>query len=142
MEFLAPPPLSPLFQPGGFADGWNEDLVLTMCGMLALLLVDLCLVRPFLKPSSRFFALHALANAVVVCASFPDVLRALTEAGHTTFSGRSSTMVANSFVTSVHLYHCVAFDLTAADVFHHLLFVAVLCGAAVPFKNEGGVANK
>ena len=37
--------------------------------------------------------------------------------------------------------HCLAFRLSAADVFHHLLFVSILCGLGIRFKQVGGVAN-
>ncbi len=43
-------------------------------------------------------------------------------------------MVANSAVVAIHSYHCVAFKLPMADIFHHVLFVSILCGLAIPFK--------
>jgi hypothetical protein len=57
------------------------------------------------------------------------------------FSGPSETMLANSAVAAIHLYHCIAFSLRAEDIFHHLAFVSILCGLAIPFKWVGGVAN-
>lgn len=140
-SFFAPPPVSPMFQAGGRFDGWNEDVVLTLIGMGALLLVDQLLVKPFLKPKSRYFALHAFANGVSSVAAFPDVVKALTVNPSTAFGTPASTMVPNSIVAAIHLYHCVAFPLRAEDIFHHLTFVAVLCGLALPLKRVAGVAS-
>ena len=50
-------------------------------------------------------------------------------------------MMANSAVSAIHLYHCVAFPLTASDIFHHLVFVSILCGLGILFKQTGGIAN-
>jgi hypothetical protein len=33
------------------------------------------------------------------------------------------------------------FNLTPADIFHHAMFVSILCGLALPFKQEGGAMN-
>ena len=50
-------------------------------------------------------------------------------------------MLANSAICAIHIYHCLAFRLSAADIFHHLLFVSILCGLGIWFKQVGGVAN-
>jgi hypothetical protein len=139
--FLLPPPLSPTFQRGGALEGWNEDAVITVGVMLVLAIVDVALVRPLLPPGARYFALHAVANAIAAVAAAPDVYRVVFGDTVTAFSGPSSTMLGNSAVAAIHLYHCVAFHLTAADVFHHLTFVVILCGMAVPWKHVGGCAN-
>lgn len=141
IEFLAPAPLSPHFQEGGFFEGWNEDLVLIGLAMALLAILDAAFVRPCLDSGARYYALHAVANGIATIAAAPDVYRALLEDPTTSFSGRSSTMVANSAIAAIHLYHCVAFQLSAADIFHHLTFVVILCGLAVPYKQLGGVAN-
>jgi len=57
------------------------------------------------------------------------------------FTGPSHTMVANSAVVAIHTYHCLAFSLTRSEIFHHALFVTILCGLAIPFKQTGGAAN-
>ena len=53
------------------------------------------------------------------------------------FDGPSYTMVANSAVVAIHTYHCLAFNLQAAEIFHHALFVTILCGLAIPYKQVG-----
>jgi hypothetical protein len=138
---VMPLPLSPLFQPGGALHMFNEDAALIVIFMLMLAAIDVLLVRPFLHPKARYFALHASANTVCAIASFPDVYRALVTEPLDSFNGPSYSMVANSAAAAIHLYHCVAFSLRADDIFHHLTFTCVLCGLAIPFKHNGGVAN-
>jgi hypothetical protein len=140
--FLAPPPLSPIFQSGGALDGINEDVALIIAVMLVLGLCDVLGTRVLgINDSARWFFVHAIANAVSTVAAFPDVRRALWEDPIHCFSGKSNTMVANSAVAAAHFYHVAAFKLRAEDIFHHITFTAVLCGLAIPFKHEGGVAN-
>ncbi len=142
LGLLTPAPLSPYFLPGGPLVGCNEDLVWTLAFMLVLAVVDMVLVRPLLHAKARYFALHVVANSISCAAAFPDVLRVFTMGDPTTaFSGPSTTMVANSAVAAIHLYHCVAFPLRGEDIFHHLTFVSILCGLAIPLKHIGGVAN-
>ena len=141
MNFVAPPPISPYFQKGGPMEGYNEDLVF-IAGFIALLgLIDVLIVRPFIHPKARYFALHFVANMISAAAAFPDVRRGLTEDPKTVFAGATTTMVANSVCAAIHIYHCIAFKLNAADIFHHVTFVIILCGAAIPGKWTGGIAN-
>ena len=142
IAFLSPPPLSPHFTSSGSLAGWNEDLTLIAGVMLLLALLDVLIVRNLIRPKARFFALHAVANAIAACAAFPDVWRVyVVDIGGGSWTGASHTMVANSAIAAIHLYHCVAFDLKRADIFHHLTFVVILCGLAIPYKNVGGCAN-
>ena len=110
MDFLCPPPLSPIFQAGGALDGWNEDVCLIGAMMAVLCAIDVCFVTRWLSPKSRYFALHAFANAVSAVAAAPDVARGLLRPVEA-FSGQSHTMVANSAVAAIHVYHAVAFNL-------------------------------
>jgi len=139
--FLAPPPLSPIFQAGSQLDGWNEDICLILFFLFVLGAVDVCVVHPFLNPKCRYFALHLIANSIAAVAALPDLVRGLTTDPLYVFSGPSDTMVANSAVCAIHLYHCVVFKLRWDDLFHHLVFVFLLCGLAIPFKQISGVAN-
>lgn len=81
-----------------------------------------------------------MANAISATAAFPDVYRLFFDPLNA-FNGPSYTMVANSAVVAIHSYHCLAFKLPLADIFHHALFVTILCGLAIPFKQVGGCAN-
>jgi hypothetical protein len=103
-----PAPLSPVFREEGALAGVNEDLALIGIGMALLAILDVTVVRWALSRKSRYFALHAAANTVATIAAFPDVLRGLTEP-ELSWSGPSQTMVANSAICAIHIYHCVAF---------------------------------
>ena len=138
---ILPQPLSPLFQKGGSFEWINEDVGLTCFFIFIMFLVDVLIVKPFLKPKSRYFALHIVANTLSCIFSWPDVKRALLDDPLHAFSGPSCSMFANSAVASIHLYHIIAFPLRGEDIFHHLTFVVVLCGLAIPFKQTGGAAN-
>ena len=141
VAFLAPPPISPFFQDGGLLYGVNEDVALVSFMLVFLYLTDLLVVKPYLHPKARYFALHALANTVSTVAAFPDVVRQLTYPLKA-FTGATHTMVANSAVAGIHIYHCIGgFRLSSSDIFHHMLFVVILCGLAVPYKQVGGTAN-
>lgn len=140
-DFFTPAPLSPLFQANGMFAGFNEDATFTLLFMALLFVIDNLFVKNFIAPKGRYFALHVIANSISATAAFPDVVRAFTGDPRTLFNGPSHTMVANSAVAAIHLYHCVAFPLRAEDIFHHLTFVSILCGLAVPFKHVGGIGN-
>ena len=47
--FLAPPPISPLFQNGGKFQGWNEDISLVAFFIVMLGLLDKILVTPLIR---------------------------------------------------------------------------------------------
>jgi hypothetical protein len=140
VEFLAPPPISPVFQSGGALAGWNEDLTLVGAALVILFLLDRLVVQVFVHPGARYFALHAIVNAIVCVAAWPDFAKVLTK-GYVGFIGPTWTMVANSVIASIHIYHCLAFKLTMEDIMHHAVFVTVLCGLAVPYKHVGGALN-
>lgn len=139
-ESLAPAPISPVFLPGGSLAGLNEDLTL-FCAVLALLfIVDMLLLpRVLTSPKSRWFALHALANAVIAASAAPDVARALLRpiAGLT---GAAGSMLPNAGIAAIHVYHVLFFKLTADDIFHHVRFVAILSTLAIVFKHDGGAS--
>jgi hypothetical protein len=138
---LCPPPLSPLFQEGGRFAGFNEDLTLTAFGLIGLFVVDNLIVKRFIQPKVRYFALHTMANAVTAIAALPDVVKGLTADPRDTFSGPAHTMVSNSMVAAIHIYHCLAFNLRREDIIHHAVFVTILCGLAVPLKQVDGIGN-
>eukprot|EP00041_Stephanoeca_diplocostata_P024778 m.636735 g.636735 ORF g.636735 m.636735 type:complete len:163 (-) comp22599_c0_seq5:3203-3691(-) len=126
---LVPPPLDPMFGKGGIFDGYNEDLV-QICGVIILLaMLDLTFVPWLFSAKSRYFALHTVANAIATVASFPDVWRGLTDV-ETSWEGPSHTMMANSAICAIHIYHCIAFKLSVADIVHHLVFGTIAHSSA------------
>lgn len=132
LSVVAPPPL-------GHHYPINEDLFQVLVCLTALAVLDRVVVRR-LPASARYFALHAAANAVSAVCAAPDVWRALSSPLDA-LQGPSATMWANSAIVSIHAYHVMAFKLRSDELFHHALFVTILCGLAIPFKQHGGVAN-
>ena len=99
-------------------------------GALDLLVAQRC--------KARWFALHALANAIIASTSTPGVIASLADP-HNSGNGdaypESSSPFAPAsrwpiaFLNVVHLYHCLFFKLTPSDIFHHGLFVG---GVGIP----------
>ena len=139
-KFLCPEPISPLFQENGPFYGLNEDIGFSLFFLLLVFLLDILIVKRFLTEKSRYFALHTFINTIVSIAAWPEVVRVFTEDPRYLFIGPVGTMVAKSAVVALHLYHLLAFKLTSADIFHHVTFVCVLCGSAIPTKHLIGVS--
>jgi hypothetical protein len=137
IKFLNPKPIDPIFEKDGYLYGYNEDVVLTVFFIFVLFVCDQAVIRQVLHPKGRWFAVHALANALVSYYSFPDVIKTLKDPLNT-FRGPTSTMYANSAVSAVHLYHCIFFRLNAADWFHHFTSLPCTLFIAVPFKQACG----
>jgi hypothetical protein len=86
------------------------------------------------KTKARWFAVHAFANALVCLAgarafftTLYDPLHALDSEKYsdTSFFG-TGTPWPLIIINACHLYHMIGFKLTAADYFHHLLFVPTI----------------
>jgi len=106
--------------------------------------VDHLLLRPFVEKRAqkardrelaRWFLVHSFANVLVVAASVGSCLAVLLDPVHamdacahpdTSFFGSGSHWPL-TLINSVHVYHMVGgFKLSAADYFHHLLFIPTL----------------
>jgi len=83
------------------------------------------------KTKARWFALHFLANFLVVMASALPLWTCITDPfncgdsriySDTSFFGNSSKWPV-IIVNAIHVYHVVAFPLTADERFHHYLFI-------------------
>ena len=88
----------------------------------------------FASSRARWFSIHAFANLLVVLTGLPaflttlyDPLNAMDPNTYTDSSlfGNASPF-PNIIINSVHLYHVIAFKLSSADYFHHLLFIPTL----------------
>ena len=137
---LTPPPITPYFQQGGPLEGYNEDVAQLLGSVALCAVLDFLLVRPFIVPKARYFALHAICNALVCVAAFKGTYRVFTDDPLWVFYGPSDSTLCNSIVAGLHLYHCLAFSLSADDIFHHLTFCASLCLMAVPVKQWTGAS--
>merc|ERR1719174_2877425 len=109
-----------------------------------LFLLDRLVIAPWVRSRvtkdrdvkiARWFFTHALANLVVVVTAARPVWTTLTDPHNamdsrvyndTSFFGSASPM-ALTMINAVHVYHMIGgFQLTAADYFHHLLFIPFL----------------
>lgn len=140
LEFLLPEPVSPSFRQGGVLQGFNEDLALTLAAFIFLFLADHALVKPFLRSKSRWFAIHVIGNALVSVASFPELVKTLSDPLNA-FVGPMATMVPNSTVSAIHLYHVIFFKLRPDEKFHHLTSLPVTLLVVVPFKQYTGAMS-
>lgn len=131
----------------------NNAAVLTL-----LAVIDHSLIKPFVarhdaklrsQRLTRWFFVHALANAFVVLGALTSLRTVLKDPAHSmdstkyfdqTFFGDASVWPL-TIINSVHVYHMVGgFGLTAADYFHHLLFVPAL-GFPGQVYRWGALAN-
>lgn len=142
LSLLQAEPVSPMFKDGGTLAGYQEDLTLFVAGLLFCFLLDRLIAKPLFQEKSRYFAIHAVINLGIVSAfSMAEVISVLTEDPLIAFFGPMKTMVPNSFICALHLYHCLAFKLSAEDIFHHLQFAFLLTAMAVPTKNISGASS-
>jgi hypothetical protein len=140
-DYFSPPPVSPLFKEGGALYGYNEDLT-QMCAALAgLFLVHNLLVRPFVVPKAQYFALHAVVNFAMVCVTLPDVIAVLSGDPRGVFQGPMQSMMSNSLLFALHLYHMLTFKVTSEDVFHHVLFSFIVAPFVAANKLHFGRAT-
>lgn len=79
----------------------------------------------------NFCMKHSLGNLFVVITAVPGVFKALSDplnamlpAGEQeeTFFGTQSIWTI-CMVNAIHIYHVLMFKLSAADIFHHLMFI-------------------
>lgn len=138
-KLFTPEPLSPIFKQGGPFEGWNEDLTQIAVFIICFFIVDNLFVKPFILPKARYFVLHAMANAVVVFTSLPDLYKAVTRHPYDTLNFPAFTVLGNSATVALHLYHILAFPMTKDDWWHHLQFIP-MCAFAVTFKQTVGCA--
>jgi len=124
------------------ASAWTH-LTNNVLVLFALACVDKLVVTPRLSrvvsPKSvsivRWFFLHSIANAFVVLTSLSACRAVLIDPTHAldgvkyddnSLFGTASVWPL-TIINSVHVYHMVGgFKLTAADYFHHLLFIPAL----------------
>lgn len=80
----------------------------------------------FVNPASHWFMLHSAANAYITLVTAPDLINTFSEphwAVYRPAGERSLDWTNAAMLGSIHLYHMLFFKCTAADWFHHLLFV-------------------
>ena len=98
--------------------------------------MDVLIARPiFPGDAAQWFCLHALANAFVVVGAVPDFYfvslmpsKALSAAHCYEMGKWACSDWPTCMIVAIHIYHMLAFKLTADDLFHHLTFVPVIGG--------------
>jgi hypothetical protein len=102
---------------------------------------------------ARWFLLHGLGNMIVAVAALPDFYFAAQDppaslslaychrlsATGTLGSYFACSDLLTSLIIAMHVYHTIAFKLSSADLFHHLLFVPLIGG--VHFCYPWGVSG-
>lgn len=90
-----------------------------------LLVVDTC--GRALAPTdskTRWFAVHALANAIVSITAVPDLLGVATDAKQADYE--PDNLIPVLMALSLHIYHVVFYHISAEDRLHHILFALVM----------------
>jgi hypothetical protein len=111
-------------------------IVATCVCTLVVFLMDVLIARPiFPGDAAQWFCLHALANAFVVVGAVPDFYfvslmpsKALSAAHCYEMGKWACSDWPTCMIVAIHIYHMLAFKLTADDLFHHLTFVPVIGG--------------
>jgi len=128
------------------APWYAEHLARNFLVLALLAAVDHLVLKPWVAArctkakdvsSTRWFFLHALANLFVCATALTSIYVVLTDPVHA-LDGRPGRHTDRSLfgdasvwpltiINSVHVYHMVGgFQLSAADYFHHLLFIPTL----------------
>ena len=73
----------------------------------------------------RYYAVHALHNAVVAYATAPNVFKTLTDFGNV--ADLATPAIASEFIVALHMYHIVMYfkKLRYDDWLHHALMIGV-----------------
>ena len=122
----------------------SEHLMNNVKVLVVLALVDRAVIAPYLRATckrakdvlhGRWFFTHAFANALVVATALGSVKAVLTDPFNcmdadihtdTTMFGSASVWPL-TIINSVHVYHMIGgFGLSAADYYHHFLFIPTL----------------
>lgn len=109
---------------------WKVPLFGNFIVMLVLFAFD-----QFLAPQNgRWFALHSFANTLVVIVAFKGMWASLLDPLHSLdsriYTDRSLFGNASVWpvyiINTLHVYHLLFFEVSGAELFHHLVFVPVI----------------
>jgi len=116
----------------------------TVVGNILSMIVLAAFDKFLAPPQARWFAVHSFGNLFVVISALPAMLATLADPvesmssvkyNDSSFFG-TGTPWPILIVNSIHVYHMVAFKLTKADYFHHLVF-ALTMGSTGQFYRLG-----
>ena len=102
------------------------------------------LVPAAARESTRWFAEHALVNAVLAGLTLPALAACLADPAGSARHGEGRAWATSAYPACLalwlHAYHVALYDLTRADVFHHAVF-AVLLGLPAWWYAWGSLCN-
>ena len=95
--------------------------------LVGLTVIDVGIVKRITSSTgSRWFALHALANLVIVLMCIPDVITTLLDPSTACSTDKNESAWPTYMVMGLHLAHCVlpwySSTLNAQDYIHHFVF--------------------
>eukprot|EP00750_Incisomonas_marina_P016025 INCI18854.2.p1 GENE.INCI18854.2~~INCI18854.2.p1 ORF type:complete len:283 (+),score=33.09 INCI18854.2:152-1000(+) len=129
----------------------QDNFAAMMWSLFALpviMVLDFSLCYPLSKSHvARWYFIHAGTNAIITVLAVPDLYftlaapaRGLSVRYCESLPFPACSDLPTCFIVGLHLYHVLFFKLTKDDVFHHLLFVPVVCFAHFAFPC-GSAAN-
>ena len=85
---------------------------------------------PARRQTTRWFAVHAMANAVISALVVPSIIAVAMSPTLAAYPPAHSGAASSSFpvclVLWLHVYHSVFYTMSAADMLHHGVFVPLL----------------
>lgn len=80
------------------------------------------------KNTTRWFLLHSVINSIVTYYSINDVKTCIEYSNECyNIKWNDNSVKVYNYAFMLHVYHCIFFTLTADDILHHTLMVAI-CG--------------
>ena len=110
-----------------------QFLQLFMSSLATVVALDLVFLRAVPRAGTRWFMLHASVNAIISIVSWPSLAAALFDPMHMVDSRAyppcllgPGSKIPLHLVNALHVYHVLAYSLTAEEWSHHVLFVLTL----------------
>jgi hypothetical protein len=125
---LTPPPteglllsLCPAYAPPSSPE-WSFHAYYTLMFVLLFGVTD-ALSKSYLIPdnNTRWFSLHALANALTCIFSIPDLVYVFRNPLCGMVTPAMSWLPTHAGM-AIHIYHCIGFSLRTDDIVHHVVF--------------------
>ena len=106
----------------------------TFKGNIIIMIVLFVFDKLFAPTKARWFSVHAFGNLLAVISAFYATYCTLADPAEAMSSLKynDSSLFGNAtpwpiiIVNAIHVYHMVAFKLSSADYFHHLVFAATM----------------
>jgi hypothetical protein len=114
----------------------------TLVGNVLAMILLAAFDKLLAPPQARWFAIHAFGNLLAVISAVPAVLATLADPAESMSSIKyndssffgTGTPWPILIVNAIHIYHMVAFKLSSADYFHHLVFALTMGSAGQLYR--------